>query len=125
MKANGPVYHLPVFLCTPYIHVHACIFILIMFKCRLVWRSVLDQGTSCSADCTLKDMMKVLAHSLSVIQYPLVNKSEVSQLGLVSILLGVTTCVGLVYFISIQLFFIYINEDYAPLHMLASLLAYM
>ena len=44
-------------------------------------------------NCTLEDMMRVLAYSLSVVQYPIVNESEVSQLGLVSILLEVTSCV--------------------------------
>lgn len=50
---------------------------------------VLDEKTNC----TLEDMMRVLAYSLSVVQYPIVNESEVSQLGLVSILLEVTCCV--------------------------------
>ena len=94
VRANEPVYHLPVFLCTPYIHVHACIFILNAGWYGDEWWTkklpvVLDEKTNC----TLEDMMKVLAHSLSVIQYPLVNESEVSQLGLVSILLEVTSCV--------------------------------
>lgn len=34
-------------------------------------------------NCTLEDMKTVLVHSLSAVQYPLVNESEVSDLGLV------------------------------------------
>ena len=42
---------------------------------------MLDNETNC----TLEDMETVLVHSLSAVQYPLLNESEVSQLGLVSI----------------------------------------
>ena len=35
-------------------------------------------------NCTLENMKTVLVHSLSAVQYPLVNESEVSDLGLVS-----------------------------------------
>ena len=44
-------------------------------------------------NCTLEDMKTVLVHSLSAVQYPLVNESEVSDLGLVS----TCTCVCIYY----------------------------
>ena len=44
-------------------------------------------------NCTLEDMRTVLVHSLSAVQYPLVNESEVSDLGLVS----TCTCVCIYY----------------------------